>query len=448
MTKKDTVLVPDEIQNMSFCVFDLETTGGNHKNDKIIEIGMVRIENLKVVKEAGYLIQPEIHIPEFIQKLTSISPADVADSPKIEEVIDTILEFMGDSILVAHNTSFDVPFFNSVLRRLGRPELENRSLCTNLMTKYLIPNLMNSNLNYMSKIFDIQHKKAHRALDDATATAELLLNYLKVFIDKKIQKINHLYYPRNRYELDRVHFKNDEDKEVIKKKLASMKTPGLITFKGENGVILFALPLRNSTKEKEFISEQIDNIDWEMITIRLYGPFLESLVHFSNLYSKLDTTVRSDVLRFLWQEHLPSLKMPLKITDEDAAAPEQILERGFGDFVITNHLVPEQMIIFPISSLHQKSCLIFRYPSHRKKLIQYINSKSSRMSNNKLKKIPIHPTLKIFVDTYLKNSKENKSDLFVFDKNIPNKSPDKFVSELEAFLANNPNTYNYPKEYI
>ncbi|MBK23402.1 MAG: hypothetical protein CME70_05290 [Halobacteriovorax sp.] len=439
--------VPEEIKKMSFCVFDLETTGGNHKNDKIIEIGMVKIENLEIIKEADYLIQPEIQIPDFIQKLTSITPEDVEDAPKIEEVIDEILEFMGDSILVAHNTSFDVPFFNSVLRRLGKPELENRSLCTNLMTKYLIPNLMNSNLNYMSKIFEISHRKAHRALDDASATAELLLNYLKIFIDKKIQKINHLYYPRNRYELDRIHFKRDEDNETIKKKLTTMRTPGLITFKGENGVILFALPLRNSTKEKEYIATQIDSIDWEMITIRLYGPFLESLVHFSNLFNKLESNIRTEVLKFLWEEHLPSLKMPLKATDEDGPT-EPILERKFGDFVITNHLVPEQMIIFPISSLHQKSCLIFRYPSHKKKLLQYINSKSSRMSNNKLKKIHIHPGLKTFIDTYLKNSKENKSDLFIFNKSIPQKNTDEFIKSLEDFLSNNPNTYNYPKEYI
>lgn len=445
--EKTPVVVPDEIRNMSFCVFDLETTGGNHKNDKIIEIGMVKIENLEVVKEVDYLIQPEIPIPEFIQKLTSISPEDVEGAPVIEDVIDEIVEFMGDSILVAHNTSFDVPFFNSVLKRLGKPELENRSLCTNLMTKYLIPNLMNSNLNYMSKIFDIKHRKAHRALDDASATAELLLNYLKIFIDKKIQKINHLYYPRNRYELDRIHFKRDEDNEAIKKKLTAMRTPGLITFKGENGVILFALPLRNSTKEKEFIAEQIDKIEWEMITIRLYGPFLESLVHFSNLFNKLDPGVRAEVLKFLWEEHLPSLKMPAKAAEENAST-EPILERKFGDFVITNHLVPEQMIIFPISSLHQKSCLIFRYPSHKKKLLQYINSKASRMSNNKLKKIHIHPGLKAFIDTYLKNSKENKSDLFIFPKSAPQKGTDGFIESLEEFLSQNPNTYNYPKEYI
>ena len=173
------------IQTLKFCVFDLETTGGNHQSDKIIEIGIVRIENMQVTDQKGLLIKPEIRIPDFIQKLTSISEDDVKNAPTIEEVIDEVLVMMEDCILVAHNTSFDIPFFNSVLRRLGKPELKNPALCTNLMTKYLIPNLMNSNLNYMSKIFNIKHSKAHRALDDAKATAELLLNYLNIFIDKK-----------------------------------------------------------------------------------------------------------------------------------------------------------------------------------------------------------------------------------------------------------------------
>ena len=144
------------LNDLSFCVFDLETTGGSHLHDKIIEIGLVKIENLKITTHKSFLIQPEIHIPDFIQKLTSIRESDVNDAPLIEHVIDEILEFMGDSILVAHNTSFDVPFFNSVLRRLNRPELKNKSICTNLMTKYMIPNLLSSNLNYMCKIFDLK----------------------------------------------------------------------------------------------------------------------------------------------------------------------------------------------------------------------------------------------------------------------------------------------------
>ena len=126
------------INSLSFCVFDLETTGGNHKSDKIIEIGLIQIRNKKIVKEINYLINPEIPIPEFIQKLTNIRQVDVQTAPVISDVIEEIIEFMGDSILVAHNTSFDVPFFNSVLKRLNKPILKNKSLCTNLMTKYLI----------------------------------------------------------------------------------------------------------------------------------------------------------------------------------------------------------------------------------------------------------------------------------------------------------------------
>ncbi len=173
------------LNELNFCVFDLETTGGNHEVDQIIEIALVKIENRKIVAEKHLMVKPEIEIPIFIQRLTSIGPKETKDAQKIEEVIDDIVTFMGDSVLVAHNVSFDVPFFNSVLRRLNRPQLTNKSICTVLMTKYLIPDLLNSNLNYMSKIFGIDHPKAHRALDDTRATANLLPTYLEIFEQKR-----------------------------------------------------------------------------------------------------------------------------------------------------------------------------------------------------------------------------------------------------------------------
>ena len=439
----------ETIRNLKFCVFDLETTGGNHKSDKIIEIGLVRVENLEVVAEKDYLIKPEIKIPDFIQKLTNIKQDDVEDAPVIEEVIDEIIEFMGDdTILVAHNTSFDVPFFNSVLKRLEKPELENRSICTNLMTKYLIPNLLNSNLNYMCKIFDIKHKKAHRALDDASATAELLIKYLRIFIDKKVQKINHLYYPRNRYELDRVHFKSERDNEKeIFERLRHLKSPSLVTLKGENGVILFALPCSGTDAEKELIMEKVKDLPWMTTTIKLFGPFIETIVHFNNLYSKIDSPMRSEIMRFLWSQHIPGQKPPHKTNDPESMGP--ILERDFGDFLITNHLVPEQMLIIPLQGLHVKSQLIFRYPSHKKKLLQYINAKASRLSNNKMKAPHFHPSLKEFVDCYLKYTKEKHPEqMFIFKKSLPTKRPDEFLTELDTWLAENPNPYKYPKDYI
>jgi DNA polymerase-3 subunit alpha (Gram-positive type) len=436
------------LNNLSFCVFDLETTGGNHKSDKIIEIGLVKVVNLKIVEKKNYLIQPEIKIPDFIQKLTSITPKDVKDAPIIEDVIDEILEFMGDSVLVAHNTSFDVPFFNSVLRRLNKPELENKSICTHLMTKYLIPNLMNTNLNYMSRIFNITHQKAHRALDDALATAELLLKYLDIFITKGITKINQLYYPRNRYELDRSNFKKGSDIKEIESKLRSLKTPYLFTVKGENGVILFALPCANTEKDKEieYILSKIIDSNWEMVTIKLVGPFIEGAINFNTMFGKLSSSIKSEVVNFLWATHLPNKRMPnLASTDEELSP---LIDKNFGDFLITNHLVPEQYIIYPISSMHQKSELVFRYPGHKKKLIQYVSSKSSKMKANKLKKTHFPPQLKSFIDHYLIMKKETVSDLYIFDKGMINKSQEEFISELDAFLAKNPNPYHYPADYI
>ena len=241
------------LKDIDFCVFDLETTGGNHSRDKIIEIGLIKVQNLKIIEKKHFLINPEIKIPDFIQKLTSISQKDVSSCPKINEVIDDILNFMGNSVVVAHNTSFDVPFFNSVLSRLNLPERKNRSICTNLMTKNLIPNLLNSNLNYMSRIFAIKHAKAHRALDDALATAELLIHFLNIFIKKGITKINHLYYPRNKFELDKIHIKKQTPENNIRKDLSEIKMPFLISFKGKNGVILFSIPCNNSPKELELI---------------------------------------------------------------------------------------------------------------------------------------------------------------------------------------------------
>jgi len=442
----------DIISTLSFCVFDLETTGGNHNSDKIIEIGMVKIQNLELVEKKEYLINPEIKIPDFIQKLTSITPKDIKNSPKIEEVIDDIVEFMGDSILVAHNTSFDIPFFNSVLKRLQMPLLKNKSICTNLMTKYLIPNLLNSNLNYMSKVFGISHVKAHRALDDAEAAAKLLLKYLQIFIEKDIKKINHLYYPRNRYELDRANFKKETPIEEIIENLKKLKTPYLFTLKGDNGIIQFCYPAAQTEKELEYFKESLNKHDWTNCTILLYGTFLEALIAFNSFFAKLDASVKTEILKFLWKEYFPNKKAlsstPNGEENNTGDIGQKVFEDELGDYIIMNHLVPEQYIIFPIASMHKKSELIFRYPSHRKKLIQYINSKNARLSAGKLKKIFFYPSLKDFISEYIKSKPSQNKDFLLIEKELSMKGPDALLKGFEAFSAKNPNSNSYPKEYI
>lgn len=445
---KDIELARDMLRELTFCVFDLETTGGNHSKDKIIEIGLVRIENLKICERKSFLIDPQIRIPDFIQKLTSITQSDVEGKPKIEEKIDEIVEFMGDSILVAHNTSFDIPFFNSVLARAGKEELKNRNICTNLMTKYLIPNLMNTNLNYMSKIFDIEHSKAHRALDDAEATARLLLKYLDIFISKNISKINHLYYPLNRFELDRANFKKAPHytgKRInsdISKKLDELHIPYLISLKGENGLIQFALPCINNTSSREaeraLIDAKLDQLDWCTVTIRLFGPYIECLINFNSLFCKMSGEDRLEVMKFLWESNFPTVDQKLLHQAEEE----------LGDFVIFNHLVPEQYIIYPTGNLHQNSRLIFRYPGHKKKLLQFLKSRIGKLNEGKLRKSPFCVELKQFVDYYLLQAKYRHSGIFQFNRQLPQGSPEQFISELEQFLNKSHSPYTFPKEYI
>jgi len=442
-------LVINQIKDMEFVVFDLETTGGNHQNDKVIEIGLVKIKNLQIVNHKSFLINPEMKIPDFIQKLTHIKQKDVVDSPRIEDVIDEILAYMGKATLVAHNTSFDVPFFNSVLRRLNIKELENPSICTNLMTKYLIPNLQSSNLNYMSKLFNIKHKKAHRALDDAKATAELILKYLHIFIKKDIEKLNHLYYPRNRYELDRCHFKEntkDNQKQIIEK-IKELKTSALLTLKGEHGLILYSFPLDHTEDFSEQMSKHILDLPWKVATLKYFGPFLETLIHFNGLVNKIDSSLRNIILSDLWSTYLKDI--PLNDSQDPQLSTSSTPGwNELGEFVIVNHLVHEQMVIYPLGALNLKNQLIFRFPGHRKKLIQYINSKSQKITSKKIEKDFTNPVLRSFIKHYLIQEKKNGKKILFVKKKSPLHGQEIFFQDIEQFMNTHSERCNYPESFI
>ncbi len=422
------------LHDLSFCVFDLETTGGNHSNDKIIEIGLVRVEQLKIVDQKSFLIKPEIQIPDFIQKLTNIKEADVNDAPVIEDVIDEILEFMGNSILVAHNTSFDVPFFNSVLRRAGKEEITNKAICTNLMTKYMIPNLLSSNLNYMSKIFNLKHQKAHRALDDALASAELLLKFLSIFIHKKIHKVNSLYYPKNKFELDRIHYKKETSINDIVAQIESIKTPILVTLKGAEGIVLFSFPSLSRPEETKYIVQKIKEVPYEILTIKMIGPYFQGLIELSTYFSKLSEALQKETIVKLCELN------KIVFDNVNISTPIEFSH----DFLVMNHLIPEQYVIYPLASLHHKMELVFRYPTHQNKLVQYINSKSTRISQSKLKKDHLSPIIHNFLVVFLRSNP---------DYLLINKSAQKIVNAdlkipLETFIEKNPNNYNFPQDYL
>jgi len=431
----------DLLKNMTFCVFDLETTGGNQQSDKIIEIGLVKISNLEVVDQKDFLIKPEIPIPDFIQRLTSITPKKTAKAPIIEDVIDEIVAFMSDSILVAHNTSFDVPFFNSVLNRLGKSKLDNKTICTNLMTKYLIPGLMNSNLNYMSNIFGIGHQRAHRAKDDAYATALLLLRYLNIFIEKDIKKINHLYYPKNRYELDRASFKKNEiSPSKLVERIKSLGSDSFtLILKGEQGEIEFVVADTVKNLTESFYLDVIKDNKWQTATINLFGNLPEAFISIRPYLTKLSKTNSTKAMDYVFKRHLGHDNFTLTAKTYDHTESKK-------GFLILHHLVPEQFVAINLVNVSAKDKLIFRYPGHEKKIWQYLKARAKTVSK---KKAPViagrDEVLELFLSLYVENT--DAGIMFIDTNEV--KAGNFDIDELLCdYISNSPNPNDYPRSYI
>jgi len=169
-----------DLANTSFVVFDLETTGAKAPPCRITEIGAYRVENGAVVDEFQTLVNPEMPIPEFITWLTGISDDMVRDAPRFGEVSGKFLEFIGDSILVAHNAPFDIGFLNHEVGRVHEDyRVGNPSLCTVQLSRWLLPDIENHKLKTVANYYSVDLINHHRASDDAHATARIFINLLK-----------------------------------------------------------------------------------------------------------------------------------------------------------------------------------------------------------------------------------------------------------------------------
>lgn len=422
------------IEKLNFCVIDLETTGGNHGKDKIIEVGMVKLVGTKITETKSFLINPEMQIPDFIQKLTGISQKSVKNAEIIENLIDEIVEFIDDDILVAHNTSFDVPFLNGTLRKLDRPELENRVICTNVMTKHLIPEILNSNLNYLSRLFKIDHTKAHRAEDDALATAKLLVIYLNIFKDKGLKKVNQLYYPRNKFELDRIHFDTSHSITDILALVKNQESSVLITAKGERGLILATLPIENPKEEAAFVESILNKVDWQIITIRLVEPMIEAIFQFSNHYLKYSEEIRKEILDYLKERYIKSE------TDID-------LDRL--DFILAHHIIEDQIMTYSFLNLNTSAKALFKIPAQKKKLYQYLTSQINRFENTQKgkRKNHIHTDIVPLIQSFLQIEKDKQSYLYLDRKEVK-KDKEVTMDIIEDFVEKFNNPSKFPTTHL
>jgi ATP-dependent DNA helicase DinG len=163
----------------TYTVVDFETTGNKPKNgDKIIQIGAVRVENGEIVDRFATLVNPGMTIPPFIEKLTGISDAMVANAPDIEEALPGLLRLLDGAVFVAHNVFFDLSFLQNALQEAGYHKFSGPILDTVELARLLLPSQEGYRLSDLSVGLDIGHDRPHQADSDAEATSFLLLQLL------------------------------------------------------------------------------------------------------------------------------------------------------------------------------------------------------------------------------------------------------------------------------
>ena len=168
------------LRQVTFCVLDIETTGGDRNNDAITEIGAARFHGGECLGTFQTLVNPGIRIPPSITVLTGITESMVATAPNIDQVLPSLLEFVGDSVIVGHNVGFDLGFLNAALRRRGSPALGPTVVDTLPLARRLVRDeVPDCRLGTLATRLRLDHRPTHRALDDTLATADLLHRLLE-----------------------------------------------------------------------------------------------------------------------------------------------------------------------------------------------------------------------------------------------------------------------------
>ncbi len=175
----------------SYVVFDIETTGFSPEENRIIEIGAVRVCDGVIKDKFSAFINPKVPVPYVIQNLTHITDDMLINEPEVDVVLPKFLEFVGDDALVAHNANFDMSFIIENCRRLGI-EKEFTYVDTVAISRALLTKLGKHKLDNICKELGISLENHHRAVDDAGATAEIFAKFVLMLENKGIKTLKEL----------------------------------------------------------------------------------------------------------------------------------------------------------------------------------------------------------------------------------------------------------------
>jgi DNA polymerase-3 subunit epsilon len=182
MTQKN-----DEKLN-SIVFVDTETTGLNPLVDRVFEVGIIRVENGKIVSQFQTVINPGIELPEYCYKMTGVKKGEIRKAPKFIEVKDKVFSELKGALFVAHNAKFDYDFLDQEFTRVDLP-FGPPSLCTVKLTRQLYPYFPRHDLDTVTRRLKITINKRHRAFDDAYALWDLFKIIQRKFSEEKLLHI-------------------------------------------------------------------------------------------------------------------------------------------------------------------------------------------------------------------------------------------------------------------
>ena len=190
----------NDIDATRFVVLDTETTGFDYTNDRILCIGAIVLQNNTIpIHDSFEIFIQQEHYDQATAKIHGILKEYVLDRPTELEALQQFLAFLGDSIIIAHHTMFDITMINKALERNGLPKLTNKTLDTavlykkTLLVSHLLERKDNYSLDELADKFDISKKDRHTAMGDAYITAIAFLKILNKLRDKKKLTLKQLF---------------------------------------------------------------------------------------------------------------------------------------------------------------------------------------------------------------------------------------------------------------
>jgi DNA polymerase III subunit epsilon len=163
------------VNEVEFVAFDFETTGLNSASDRIVEYGAVRFRGGEVTAEFDKLVNPGIPISPEAAAVSGISDADVVGAPPVKSVLPSFLEFLGTSVLIAHNAPFDMGFLRAAIHQAGLSDIDNLVIDTHLLAIKTFPKGKSYSLQNLATELSLPKGRAHRAKDDAELCMRLFM---------------------------------------------------------------------------------------------------------------------------------------------------------------------------------------------------------------------------------------------------------------------------------